>query len=525
MIHFIKKLLWGTASLSLLACTSSDIENTPENSVKSQPPKAAQAYQPTWESLAAYDQAPDWFQDGKFGLYTHWGPYAATNSPYVSDWYSRAMYLPEWGDLYAFHTQNYGGAAKFGFKDFIPKFTGEKFNAEEWADIYVMSGARFAGSVAEHSDGFAMWDSALTEWDAQEMGPRRDVIGELETAIKARNLKFLTSFHHHWNWGWYSMKDDDFDTTDPAYAGLYGFPAGDDAWGRMGDDGKRDALLPNTLPPEAFIHEWQAKIDEVVELYRPDVLWFDNRMNIIPERARKEVAANFYNTALAGGQEPVLTYKAEDMRADAATLDLERTRLNEINPRFWLTDTSIAANSWGYAEPMKYYSAERLLADLCDIVSKNGAMLLSLGPRADGTIPQEQVDRLKTIGAWLERNGEAIYGTRYWRVFGEGPTNIPQGHLADLKFDGYSDEDIRYTRSKDGATLYVIQLIWNPDGLTASELSPIANGARLNIKSVIGLDSAEDAIWSYDDKGLHIRAKDKPKLSGPVVYKVNLAKE
>lgn len=521
MSLFPKQVAAVVVCASLAGCTAVSDGAARDDAVSLDGP---QPYAATWESLSQYQAAPEWFQDAKFGIYAHWGPYAAVKAPYISDWYSRAMYLPEWGDLYTFHNQTYGGAASFGYKDFIPKFSGAAFDADAWADLFVSAGAKFAGPVAEHADGFAMWDSQLTQWDAAEMGPKRDVVGELETAIRARGLKFVTSFHHQWNWGWYSMRDERVDTTDPDYAGLYGFAAGEDAWGALRPDGKRDPLDVPVLPPQAFVDEWQAKVDEVVETYRPDHLWFDNRMHIIPEAARMAVAANFYNTVRSDGREPVLTYKNEDMKAGSATLDLERARLDDIHPVFWLTDTSVAENSWGYAEPMALYTPGRLLADLSDIVSKNGGMLLSIGPRADGTIPQDQKDILLTIGDWLTRNGEAIYATRHWRVYGEGPTVTPQGHLADLKFEGYSDQDVRYTRSKDGLTIYAIRLVWGEGELVLGEMSPMATGGKLPIASVRLVDGGQSVDWTLDDRGLVLPAVAKPKVDWPIVFRIDLKK-
>ena len=185
------------------------------------------------------------------------------------------------------------------------------------------------------------------------------------------------------------------------------------------------------------------------------MIWFDTRMHLIREPYRLSMAANFYNSGREDGRDVILTYKNEDMAKGTATFNMERSRMRDIHPEPWQTDTSIASNSWGYVEGLKYYSTQRLLQDLVDIVSKNGCVLLNIAPRADGSIPQEQVDRLLAMGKWLEINGAAIYATRPWKIFGEGPAIIPEGHLADLKFKGFSAEDVRFTQSKGGKALYV----------------------------------------------------------------------
>jgi alpha-L-fucosidase len=279
-----------------------------------------------------------------------------------------------------------------------------------------------------------------------EKGPKRDVVAELERAIRRRGMKFVATFHHQWLWGWYPTYDETTDAADPKYAGLYGPKV---PKGQFTDTAMRD---------EPFCQLWQDKVYEVVEKYRPDMIWFDTRMHLIHEPYRLKMAANFYNSGVKDGREVVLTYKNKDMRPETATFNMERSRMRDINPDPWQTDTSIASNSWGYVEGLKYYSTQRLIQDLVDIVSKNGCVLLNIAPRADGSIPKEQVDRLLAMGDWLRVNGQAIYGTRPWKTFGEGPAIIPEGHLADLKFKGFCAEDVRFTRSKDEKTLYVICL-------------------------------------------------------------------
>ena len=180
----------------------------------------APAFGKSWESLQNY-QCPEWFRDAKFGIYAHWGPYCVPAFPTTTDWYSHYMYRPGHA-IHKYQVETYGPVSEFGYKDFVPQFTAPKFDAEAWAELYKESGARFAGPVAEHCDGFAFWDSAITEWDSVDKGPKRDVVAELEKAIRSRGLKYMTSFHHHWKWGWYATPIKDADCLDPQYEGLYG---------------------------------------------------------------------------------------------------------------------------------------------------------------------------------------------------------------------------------------------------------------------------------------------------------------
>ena len=470
-------------------------------------------FQSTAESLRQY-QCPDWFRDAKFGIYAHWGPYSISGGSGKTDWYSRNMYLKKQTN-YAEHLRKFGPVDKFGYKDLIPLFTGEKFNADEWVKLYVEAGARFAGPVAEHADGFSMWDSRINSWNAKAMGPKRDVVGEMEQAIRRHGLKFVTTMHHSWKWGWYPTADTNTDCSNPAYAGLYGSPRPLSAFAF----GKEEHFSPaDPRPTEAFIGEWLGKIEEMVGKYHPDLLYFDTRLKIIPEQFRLEMAAFYYNQAAQRRQPVVLTYKFTDLPKGDATLNLERARMPDIDPDPWLTSSSIIRNSWAYTANPEYYSAGRLVSDLVDIVSKNGCLLLNVAPAPDGTIPVEQKERLQSLGAWLRLNGDAIYGTRPWKVFGEGPTKTLQGGLADLKFNGFSVDDIRFTRSKDGAMLYAIVL-----GLPHQPVR-IRSLASEPVVSINLLGSNEKLEWKQEPEALVIVPPSKLPCEHAIVFAITLKK-
>lgn len=462
-------------------------------------------YQASWESLQQY-QCPEWFRDAKFGIYAHWGPYCVPAFPTTTDWYSRHMYQPNHA-IHRFQVETYGPVTEFGYKEFIPLFTAPRFDADEWAELYQESGARFAGPVAEHCDGFAFWDSAITEWDSVDKGPKRDVVAEMAKALRSRGLKFLTSFHHHWKWGWYSTPIEGSDCLDPTYSQLYGPPLPTTAWGSN----------PNPKPDAAFCVEWRDKVNEVVDKYHPDLIWFDNRMDIIEASYRIDMTAHYYNQAAKRKQEVVLTYKNKDIAEGAGVIDLERNRMPDIYAEPWLTDTSIAKNSWSYCPRLEYYSSDRLIHDLVDIVSKNGCLLLNIAPHPDGSIPEPQKKRLRAMGAWLRTNGEAIYSARPWKVYGEGPTETPEGHLSDLKFDGFTAQDVRFTQAKDGSALYAILFGWpEDDSIIIRSLTP----DRGTIKNVRFLASEIPVHWRQSRAGLELSQSAKPVESSAIVLKI-----
>ncbi|MFG0291338.1 MAG: alpha-L-fucosidase [Rhodopirellula sp. JB044] len=476
-----------------------------------------QPFRPTWESLEQYE-CPEWFRDAKFGIYAHWGIYSASMGTRNTDWYGRNMYVKGHPNR-LFHEETYGPVSEHGYKDLIPRFTAEKFDADQWADLYVESGAKFAGPVAEHSDGFSMWDSKVNPFNAAAMGPTRDVVAEMKTAIEKRGMKFVTSMHHSWHWGWFPTWDENTDTTDPEFRALYGpiLPA---TAQKMALTGRRDNnMVIHPRPTPQFEEQWLNKIREVVQGYSPDLLWFDNRMQTLTEDVRLKMASEFYNHAIAGGQEPVLTFKRPDMKLGTGTVDLERARMPDIYPEPWLTDTSISASSWSYADDITYYDANRIVDDLVDIVSKNGCLLLNIAPHPDGTIPKEQQQILREVGAWLKINGEAIYGSRPWLVFGEGPSQTPTGHLADQHFQGFQGEDIRFTTQ--GNTLYAIALGKPTSGntVTVHQLSSALMSETIDDVRLLGYDGS--LRWQQSTEGLSIELPSDLQLEHAFVFRID----
>ena len=421
----------------LLGCQEEQLTKAGKSGVKK--------YEPTWESLREYKEVPKWLRDGKYGIYTHWGPYAVHAYGENTTWYSFAMYMDPQGEARKHFEKTFGKLTpEFGYKDLIPKFTAEKFNADEWAELFAKSGAKFAGPVAEHHDGFAMWDTKYSDWNAAKMGPKRDVVAEFEKAVRKRNMKFVTAFHHAANWFFFPVSDKRYDTGDPKYSGLYGQPH-----------------EPGEMRNQEFIDEWYDKIIEVIDNYSPDFIWFDFALDSIPEGYVKDFLAYYYNDAEAKGKEVVVTYKGNDLVPATGVRDLELGQESKITYHEWITDSTVDdRGAWGYANDLTFKTPDRLVDNLVDRVSKNGYLLLNVGPKADGTIPDGARKLLLEMGAWLDINGEAIYGTSPWLIAGEGPTNL--GAATEIGFNEadtvYTKEDVRFTVKGD--TLYATFLDW-----------------------------------------------------------------
>jgi len=468
-------------------------------------------FQPSWDSLAAFE-APEWYLDAKFGIFIHWGVYSVP--AFGNEWYPRNMYKR--GEVaFAYHLRTFGPQSAFGYKDFIPRFTADRFDPARWAALFREAGARYVVPVAEHHDGFAMYDSQYTEWSAARMGPKRDVVGELARAVRAEGLVFGVSFHRVENW-WYFGEGRKFesDVGDPRYAGLYG-PAADR------DDSEKGV----TPPSPAFLEDWLARSAELVDKYRPQLVWFDWWIAQPPVHPYLQTfAAYYYNRGAEWRLGVAINYKkhgGESFPDTAGVLDIERGQLASMRPLFWQTDTSVSKSSWGYVSSHEYKAADAIVDDLIDIVSKNGCLLLNIGPRPDGTIPEPEEELLRQIGAWLSVNGEAVYGTRPWTTFGEGPTTVVEGPFADTKRKPFTHEDIRFTTK--GRTVYAIALAAPPGGRLAirsmSRSSPHLGGT---VDSVVVLGTTGPARWTQDDGALRVDVPSRVAGQPAVALRVTL---
>lgn len=457
-------------------------------------------FQANWDSLSKY-QIPEWYKDSKFGIFIHWGVYSVP--AFNGEWYPRKMYDTS-EEEYTHHVEKYGPLDEFGYKDFIPQFKAEKFDAKEWAKLFKASGARYVIPVAEHHDGFPMYASDYTEWDATEMGPKRDVIAELSESIRAEGLHFGLSSHRAENWWFFGEgRKTPSDVQDDKYRALYG-PAMD-----------RDESEDGTTPPnEEFLDDWLLRTVEIVDKYQPEIIWFDWWMATEPfHKHVKQLSSYYYNKGSEWDNMVAINYKkfgGESYPDTAGVLDIERGQLAEIRELYWQTDTSVSKNSWGYITNHKYKTAGSLVDDLIDIVSKNGCMLLNIGPKPDGTIPQEEIDMLTDMGDWLKLNGEAIYDTRPWVTFGEGETNVIDGthsNDAEKHRKDFTAKDVRFTQN-DG-TLYAILMDWPGNGAEVVIESVNAENFSSGVSKVTMLATGKKLDWKQTDKGLRITLPKK----------------
>ncbi len=457
-----------------------------------------------WEGLKR--EVPAWFRDAKFGLFFHWGPYSVP--AYQNEWYSRNMY-GKGLDQNTYHEEHYGKLSEFGYKDFYDMLKGEKFDPEEWADMVVRSGAKYAGPVCEHGDNFSMWDSKVNPNNCMNYGIKRDVAGECAAAFRRRGIRYLSPFHHQWLWGWFMSTDPEADCYLPENEIYYGKAVPLEC-GRY---------QPIRLPDEAFCITWRDKVLEVIEKYAPDALYFDSRVNIIPETYRAAVARAYYQKCPDG----TITYKQEDFPAGLGVFDIERGRFSAAKEFAWqVDDRAEDCVTWCHTQDVKYRTPADVIHQLCDIVSKNGNLLLNVGPREDGTFEQSAKDTLYAVGDWLKVNGEAVYGTRPFAAAEEGPTKLEdsnfdvgkiqrqlkEGVERNEKIRGMTSRDIRFTAK--GGTAYAILMGWPADGRVDIRCLG-EGGVKTDVHSVEMLGCGEMLAWTRDQAGLHVvLPKQKP---------------
>ncbi|MEU5396025.1 alpha-L-fucosidase [Streptomyces tibetensis] len=454
------------------------------------------SYTPDWDSVDRHPPAPEWFRDAKFGIYLHWGAFGVP--AYESEWYPRQMYIED-SAANKHHVATYGPPSAWPYRNFIDggrdlagntvqfapklKSAGGNFDPEEWVQLFVDAGARFAGPVAEHHDGFSMWDSKVSEWNSVAKGPKLDLLRLFTEAIRAKGLKLLVAMHHAYHFNGF------FDhvpaQTDPSLKKLYG-----------------------QLSPAEENQLWYDKLKEVIDRARPDILWQDFKLDAVDEKQRLNFLAYYYNQAEAWGKEVVATYK-DGMSDRGQVFDYERGGPGDLTAPYWLTDDSISSSSWCYTEGISYYSIQQMLHSFLDRVSKNGNMLLNIAPKADGTIPQAQKDILLGIGDYLKRFGESVYSTRAWTAYGEGPTKMGGGSFTNPTAG--TAQDIRFTRNKANTALYATVLGWPGSSLTIGTL----NSDRIDLASLRSVKLLDDKAGHYITLSKPVQAATGLKVSLP----------
>jgi len=454
-------------------------------------------FEPTGESLKNYE-VPQWYEDAKFGIYFHWAPFSV--AAYKTEWYPHWMYSPErikkrteMQDIPRRHVAKWGTLDKFGYKDFIPLFKAEKWNPQEWVELFKQAGAKYLVSAAVHHDGFAMWDSKYIPYNSKAMGPKRDIVGEFVAAARNAGMKTGVSTHYGRHWAYYTFRPN-YDNWDPKYEGLYGHKRGD-----------------NDPPRPEDEQHWENVMTELIDNYQPDYIFVDGGIGDGERKFGKpyfrqefyNVLAHYYNSSQQWGRGVVLTYKREFLEPDQAVEDFERSGMDHIRRSSkWQTDDKISVNGWCYVENTEFWPVDYLIGALADIVSKNGNLLLNVGPKPDGTLRDTEVTTLREIGKWLSINGEAIYGTRPWRKYGEGSMVKISDDGAHGKQKMGSDA-VRFT-VKDNV-LYAICFGWPDFGeFTITSLTSAEPVSADGIKSIAMLGSDEDVEWEQADDGLNV---------------------
>lgn len=439
---------------------------------------------PTWESIQANYKVPEWFKGAKFGLFMHWGLYSVP--AYHNEWYEKHMYA----SFSAWHTEHFGPQDKFGYKDFIPMFTQDKFDPDAWAELFKKSGARFVVPTAQHHDNFAMWDSKVTPFNAKQMGPKRDLIGDLCKAVRKQGLKFGVSNHGIENFQFINpppalfnkLKEEKADLFDPIWADFY----------NVAD--RSDAACAK------FLVNWYERNVELIDKYQPDMLWFDNGVDQrYLDPLKLNVASYYYNRAKQWGKEVSISTKkaafapsGTNIQTIGSILDFEGKIPPGIRTGEWQVDSKIGS-SWGYTSDMSIASAASIVNRLLEVVSKNGTLLLNLSPKPDGTFAREQQETLLGVGKWLGINGEAIYDTHNWVTFAEG---------------GQGTAKIYFTVK--GNDLYaIISGKWPGDNFTITSLAQgKAPEGHIDTVSMLGLK--DKLSFSQDARGLKVKLPANP---------------
>ena len=480
-----KNIILLLTAVLLISCETTNKSLYNIDSVAS--PKGTEVFQPDWDNIASNYEFPEWFIDGKFGIFIHWGAYAVP--AFGNEWYPRGMYQKD-SKEYKHHIEKWGSHEKFGYKDFIPMFKAEKFDAAEWVDLFKKSGAKYVVPVAEHHDGFSMYDSELNEWNSVKMGPEKDIVGLLKAELEKQDIVFGLSTHRAEN-AWF-------------YNGGMEFPS---------DVQDKNITLYGRRYDERFYtddvaREWLERTYELVNKYEPRLIWFDWTVNdsiLMPYFDK--FLAYYYNNALDWGAKVAVNTK-QGYPTNIHVWDVERGKSGKMMKYPWQTDTSVGKKSWSYIDGEENKTPEQIVHDLIDIVSKNGNLLLNIGPRADGTITEEQKSVLLSIGKWLDVNGEAIYGTRCWKKFGEGDAEPTKGSFTDNDATIYTARDIRFTTK--GNDFYAIALNWDDSNLLIKSLNKEAI-ADAKILSVTLLGSDEKINWQQTNEGLKLTfPKNKP---------------
>ena len=489
-------------------------------------------YGPTWDSLGQYE-CPEWYSDAKFGIWSHWSPQCV---PEDGDWYARNMYVSDQPQN-KFQLEHYAHPSRFGYKDLCTQWTLLNWDPDGLMDLYKRAGAKLFLALANHHDGFDTWNSTHHSWNAQNIGPRRDVIGTWAQSARKQGLRFGVTVHQARNWWWFQTSHDS-DKTGPlagvAYDGRLTLAEGKGQWWEGYDPQQLyGAKHPfDALPDVSYVKNFYDRTRDLIDQHEPDLLYFDN--SLLPLGwGGMCVGAYYYNRSLArhGGKvDAVLNVKqVPPSLLNAVVADIERGLSDKILPYPWQSETCIG--EWHYQRKLfeqdgefgGYMHPRDVIHWMVDTVSKNGIFILNIPGKPDGTIDSTERLILENIGAWMAANGEAIYATRPWTVFGEGPNTIKAGSFQGQSVQSLNSKDVRYTRNKAGTIVYAIALGW-PDGeMVLNALGADAPTKPGRIEHVELLGTRKPPKWRQTGSALHITLPDdRPDTDYAVALKIHV---
>lgn len=470
-------------------------------------------YSDNWESLSKYG-VPEWYSNAKFGVFMHWGVYSVP--AYFSEWYCRMMYY-NGNPTYWHHKRKYGKA--FNYRNFIPMFKAENFDADNIVNSVKNSGAKFFMPVGEHHDGFKMYDSDLSEWNSVNMGPHRDILGEIKQSCEKNNLIFSTSSHraeHFWFMNGGKTIGFKNETQNPEYRELYG------ECKNIYERNNLFTLLKQEhgiAPTKEWLEDWLISSCELIDRYQPSSLFFDWWVSYKDFRPyMKKFLAYYYNRSLEWNKEVCVYYKSDAVMYNCAIFDRERGQLSEISPYIWQGETSTAYNSWSYCTTNRFKKPEVIACNMLDVISKNGCFVLNIGPKADGTICTEEMGILNKMGEWTRKNSEAIWGTAPYKVFGEGKKQ-KAGSFSERY--SYTKNDYRFT-FKTGA-IYAFSLApYNQKVFKIKALKHSMDMFNCEIQNITVLSINQKVEFKSTENSLQITLDEPIKEKMPICFKIEV---
>jgi alpha-L-fucosidase len=490
-------------------------------------------YKPTWDSLLEYS-APEWYRDAKFGIWAHWSPQCV---PEAGDWYARNMYI-EGQRQNKYHVEHYGPPSRFGYKDLCAQWTLLNWEPDELITRYKKAGARFFIALANHHDGFDTWDSKHHPWNAAAIGPHRDVVGTWAAAARKQGLRLGVTVHQGRNWWWFQPSHG-ADKSGP----LAGIPYDGQLAGAEGKDRWWQGLDPHrlygvkhpldALPDISYVKDFYDRTRDLIDQHDPDLLYFDN--SLLPLGwGGMNIGAYLYNHGLrthGGGMEAVLNVKqVPDRLAKALVADYERGITAGIMKYPWQSETCIGEwhyNRALYDKPGEYggYLPPRdVICWLIDTVSKNGTFVLNIPGKPDGTIDSKEIAVLDGVTAWMQVHGEAIYDTRPWKIYGEGPHSVKSGSFQGNSVSNLGPADIRFTRNKANNVVYALVLGWPAEAIVIQSLGLSAATQPGKVALVELLGTGLSVNWKQNADSLRVELPKgyHPKVDYAAALKVTL---